>query len=213
MGEVVSIPAVESWVRDRLEADGSPAHGWLHTDRVRNHIRPLAQAEGVDPVLAELAALLHDVGRTQPGPEKEHGARSAALAEPLLQSLPLAEHERQAVLHAIRRHNSKRADSPLLCILRDADMIDGLGAVGLMRGFMSKGHLPPYNPGAPFESDGDGWPAANAGDQILGQIKFYDWLNTETARQMAEERFDFMRTFVAQVQWELAEGSNGPADG
>ena len=39
-----------------------------HRSRAAN-IRILARAEGVDPFLAELAALLHDVGRTQPGPE------------------------------------------------------------------------------------------------------------------------------------------------
>jgi uncharacterized protein len=207
MAEATSIAAVESWVRDKLEAGGSPAHGWLHTDRVRHHIRYLAQAEDVDPVLAEIAALLHDVGRTEPGPEEEHGARSAAMAEPLLHTLPLADGERQAVLHAVRWHNSTRADSPLLCTLRDADMLDGLGAIGIMRGFMSKGHLPRYDPGAPFERDGSGWPAFSASDQILGQMRFYAWLNTETARQMAVERFDFMRAFVAQVQREV------PADG
>jgi HD superfamily phosphodiesterase len=131
------------------------------------------------------------------------------MAEPLLRNLPLADGQREAVLHAVRWHNSGRADSPLLCILRDADMLDGLGAIGLMRGFMSKGHLPPYDPRAPFERDAGGWPASSASDQILGQIKFYHWLNTETARRMAAERFDFMRAFVDQVQRELPDGASG----
>jgi HD superfamily phosphodiesterase len=131
------------------------------------------------------------------------------MAEPLLRSLPLADGECEAVLHAVRWHNSKRADTPLLCVLRDADMLDGLGAIGIMRGFMSKGHLPPYEPGAPFETAGGGWPASNASDQILGQMRFYDWLNTETARRMAAERLDFMRAFVAQVRREVLDGGDG----
>jgi HD superfamily phosphodiesterase len=93
---------VEAWVRQRLDGSRSVAHGWPHTDRVRNHILILACAEGVDPFLAELAALLHDVGRSQLGPENEHGARSAAMAEPLLAELLLADDERKAVLHAVR---------------------------------------------------------------------------------------------------------------
>ncbi len=165
------LTAVQTWVREKLEAGGGIAHGWLHTDRVRHHIRILAPAEGVDPLLAELAALLHDVGRTQPGPEDEHGARSAILAEPLLAGLPLTGDEREAVLHAIRWHNSQRADTPLLRVLRDADMLDGLGAIGIMRAFMSKSHLPPYDPAAPFEVNGDPWSLATCSDQILGPEK------------------------------------------
>jgi uncharacterized protein len=199
----VIVGQVEAWVRGMLDSDGKPAHGWLHTDRVRCSVLILARSEGVDPALAELAALLHDVGRTQPGPEDEHGARSAAMAEPLLADLPLAASEREAVLHAIRWHNSKRRDTLLLCILRDADMLDGLGAIGIMRAFMSKGHFPPYDPEVVFAGGSAPWPAVYASDQVLGQMKFYDWLNTETARRMAKDRIAFMRGFVAQLQREV----------
>jgi uncharacterized protein len=205
-----AVEQVEAWVRERLEATSQRAHGWLHTDRVRHHILILARAEGVDPVLAELAALLHDVGRAEPGPEDEHGARSAAMAKPLLAGLPLTCEEREAVLHAVRWHNSGRDDTLLLCILRDADMLDGLGAIGIMRAFISKGHLPPYDPGAPFEDGGDRWPAAHASDQVLGQATWYDWLNTDKARQIAGDRTAFMHTFVAQIRQELATDDQCP---
>jgi uncharacterized protein len=202
------LATVEAWVREKLEAGNSVAHGWLHTDRVRHHIRTLAAAEGVDPLLAELAALLHDIGRTQPGPEDEHGARSAALAEPLLASLPLAAGDREAVLHAVRWHNSQRADTPLLRVLRDADMLDGLGAVGIMRAFMSKSNLAPYDPNAPFQVDGDPWSLATCSDQIHAQRTWLNWLNTDAARQIAQDRAAFMDTFLTQVQHELP-----PSDG
>ena len=199
-----AVEQVEAWVCARLEAANQGAHGWLHADRVRRHILILAPAEGVDPILAELAALLHDVGRTEPGPENQHGARSAAMTEPILAGLPLTDEEREAVLHAVRWHNSGRADTALLCILRDADMLDGLGAIGIMRAFMSKGHLPPYDPSAPFEEGGHRWPAVCASDQVLGQVTWYDWLNTDKARQIAADRTAFMHAFVAQIRQELA---------
>jgi uncharacterized protein len=197
------VARVEAWVRETLEADGTPAHGWLHTERVRRHIQVLARTEGADPVLAELAALLHDVGRTLPGPESEHGARSAELAAPLLSDLGLSEAEQEQVLHAVRWHNSKRDDTRLLCVLRDADMLDGLGAVGIMRALMSKGQMPPYEPQTPFDGGVSGWPAATAADQILGQLRFFGWLNTNTAREMGEDRYRFMQAFVAQARLEL----------
>jgi uncharacterized protein len=204
------LDVVEAWVREILEQRDSRAHGWLHTDRVRRNIQPLARAEGVNLLLAELAALLHDVGRTQSGPEGEHGVRSAAMAEPLLARLALTHEEREAVLHAIRWHNSGRDDTPLLCILRDADMLDGLGAMGILRAFMSKSHLSPYNPDAPFEEGSSQWPPSYSSDQLLGQMAWYERLNTDTARQLAEERFAFMQAFVVQARSEiLAMGETG----
>jgi uncharacterized protein len=197
------IVLVEAWVRKLLDAGDSTAHGWLHTDRVRRNIQVLAHSEGVDPLLAELAALLHDVGRAQPGPEREHGARSAAMAAPLLAELSLNGKEREDVLFAIRWHNSSRDDTPLLCILRDADMLDGLGAIGIIRALMSKSHLSPYDPQAPFESGSDRWPPKYTSDQLLGQMTWYKRLNTDTARQLAKERFAFMQAFVAQARREI----------
>ena len=197
------LAAVETWSRARLQGHDSVAHGWLHTDRVRRQAVTLARAEGVDPVLAEMAALLHDVGRTQPGPEEEHGARSAAMAAPFLAELALDDTERAAVLYAVRWHNSRRDDSPLLCVLRDADMLDGLGAMGIIRAFMSRSHLPPYDPDDPFGDNDKRWPALYSSDQFLGQMAWYDYLNTETARRMAAGRVAFMRAFVAQAQREI----------
>jgi uncharacterized protein len=194
---------LEAWVRKTLKGDRKRAHGWLHTDRVRANIRILARAEGVDLVLAEASALLHDVGRTQPGPEQEHGARSASMAGPLLEELALNPKDRNAILHAIRWHNSLRDDTALLCILRDADMLDGLGAMGIMRAFMSKSHLPPYNADRPFQHDTSRWPPDYASDQLLGQMEWYDGLNTDTARQMAKKRIAFMARFVSQARDEI----------
>jgi uncharacterized protein len=202
-GKQAAVAAVEVWAREKLESGGTVAHGWLHTDRVRRNALLLARAEGVDLALAELAALLHDVGRTQPGPEDEHGARSAAMAAPLLAELPLTDDEREEILHAVRWHNSPRGDTALLLVLRDADMLDGLGAIGLMRAFMSKGHLPPYDPDTPFDEGNARRPAIYVSDQVFNQTSFYDRLNTGTARQMAAERTTFMRAFVAQMRQEI----------
>jgi uncharacterized protein len=205
-----TLAKVEAWARERLDGSGSVAHGWLHTERVRNHILVLARAEGVDPFLAELAALLHDVGRSQPGPETEHGARSAAMAEPLLAELPLTTTELTEVLFAIRWHNSGRTDTPLLRVLRDADMLDGLGAIGIMRAFRSRTHLPAYDPEAPFANSNGRWPPLYASDQLLGQMAWINYLNTDTARQMAQERYDFMQAFITQARRESAATDKYP---
>ncbi len=198
-----ALAELEAWVRKTLETDRKRAHGWLHTERVRASIRVLARAEGVDPFLAEAAALLHDVGRTQPGPEAEHGARSASMAGPILESLALDPEESRAILHAVRWHNSQRDDTLLLCILRDADMLDGLGAMGIMRAFMSKSHLLPYDADKPFQGGSSRRPPDYASDQLLGQMEWFGYLNTETASQMARKRIAFMERFVTQARDEV----------
>ena len=198
-----ALAELEAWVRKTLETDRKRAHGWLHTDRVRASIRILAQAEGVDPFLAEAAALLHDVGRTQPGPEAEHGARSASIAEPFLEELAVDPQDSRAILHAVRWHNSQRDDTLLLRILRDADMLDGLGAMGIMRAFMSKSHLLPYDANEPFRDGSSRWPPDHASDQLLGQMEWYGYLNTDTAREMARKRIAFMERFITQARDEV----------
>jgi uncharacterized protein len=202
-GRITLVARVETWVRQQFEAGEAPAHGWLHTDRVRRNALILARAEGVDPVLAELAALLHDVGRTGPGPENEHGARSAAMAGPVLAGSPLTAGEADQVLHAVRWHNSGRTDTQLLCLLRDADMLDGLGAMGIARALIHKSHLLLYDPGAPFKKGGDPWPAIYCSDQIEGLMGWYDRLNTATARDMGQDRVAFMEQFIAQARLEI----------
>jgi uncharacterized protein len=203
------LAVLEAWVRELLEASVKRAHGWLHTGRVRANIRVLARAEGVDLFLAEAAALLHDVGRTQPGPEAEHGARSAAMAGPHLEALSLSPEDVEAILHAIRWHNSLRDDTPLLRILRDADMLDGMGAMGIMRAFMSKSDLLPYDFAHPFQDGTQRWPPSYSSDQLQGQMEWYDRLNTETARLMAKRRIDFMTAFITQARDEIMLDTDG----
>jgi len=116
---------------------------------------------------------------------------------------PLTADEADQVLHAIRWHNSGRTDTQLLCLLRDADMLDGLGAIGIARALMSRSHLPPYDPGAPFEGGADRWPAMYCSDQIKGQMDWYNRLNTTTAREMAKDRIAFMEQFITQARLEI----------
>jgi len=198
-----ALAEIEAWVRETLVTSEVSAHGWFHTDRVRANIRILAHAEDVDSFQAEVAALLHDVGRTQPGPETEHGARSASLARPLLEALGVPDGEVQAIVHAIRWHNSLRDDTPLLRILRDADMLDGLGAMGIIRAFMSKSYLPPYNANEPFQDGSNRWPPSYCSDQLLGQMAWYARLNTDTAQRIAKKRIEFMASFIDQALDEI----------
>jgi uncharacterized protein len=196
---------VDAWARDALDSHPVTAHDWLHVQRVRRLAVGIAREEGVDPWLAAVAATIHDVGRASPGPGAEHGLRSSAMAAPLLAELGLAIAEQQAVLHAVRWHNSGRSDTPLLCVLRDADMLDGMGAIGLMRALMSKHMLPPYESEALFDGE-PRRPAASVADQVRFQMEWMGWMNTDAGRRLAKGRYEFMRLFADQVRAELGDG-------
>ena len=101
-------------------------------------------------------------------------------------------------------------------IIRDADALDALGSVGIMRAFTSKYFLPEYDPnnirGETWglsseefrESFGEGLGVVKyIIDQINQQIRYYDNLHTRTARQIAKPFVKFMKDFVLQLELEI----------
>ena len=50
----------EAFTRQTLEGEGT-GHDWWHINRVRNNALQIAQEEGADLFVVELAALLHDI--------------------------------------------------------------------------------------------------------------------------------------------------------
>ncbi len=89
----------------------------------------------MDVVIA--AALLHDVGRPLERPTGQHHAvLSARLAAAVLESVGFPVEKISRVLEAIEGHSYSgggAADAPEACLLRDADRLDALGALGYAR--------------------------------------------------------------------------------
>jgi len=84
-------------------------------------------------------ALLHDIGRTMS--DEMHGLIGGAMAEELLRSLGLGREEIDRITKVIVRHTVASHVAPESVeerIVYDADGLDRLGAMGLLRGFMGK---------------------------------------------------------------------------
>jgi uncharacterized protein len=205
------------------------AHDFKHVDRVRGWAVRIAEREGFEDLeLVEAAALLHDIGLAQVERRNQHAQVGAEIAAQFLREKQLfTDQEVDAIYEAIRCHSSPSGGGKLGEILRDADKLDAMGAVGIMRAFTSKYAKPEYSP---YSVKGDTWGKTmqefekrfaegwGIGDYILDQvnfqISFFGELRTETAKRIAEPLVQFMKAYVLQLETEIKAGGNhGLADG
>tara|TARA_B100000686_G_scaffold335815_1_gene404893 strand:- start:301 stop:951 length:651 start_codon:yes stop_codon:yes gene_type:complete len=192
------------------EASG---HDWPHVQRVWKMARTLAKKEGADETVVELAALLHDIadwkfhnGDESKGPERgrqwltENHAPNNII---------------QAVCEIIATISYKGAGVPTPMktlegkVVQDADRLDAIGAVGIARafaygGFKGRAIYHPNEPPTPHQSFEDY--KKNKGHTIN---HFYekllllrDRMNTESGRQMAQQRHQFMKNYLEQFYQE-----------
>lgn len=85
----------------------------------------IARKRGLDPELAAMAAMLHDLHAYKSGSYDDHAHKGAALAEEILHELKLTnEEENRIICSAIYHHDDKQTvDSPMDEVLKDADVI------------------------------------------------------------------------------------------
>jgi len=214
------IKQVENYAKKIMKEE--VAHDFKHVDRVRNWALRIAKEEGYHDIeIVEVTALLHDVGLPYVEERRMHGAIGAEMATKFLRERGFFEEETiEEIANAIRYHCSlEDRGGKLPDILRDADSMDALGAVGIMRAFTSKSSKPEYEPG---NVRGDTWGVSSRGfderldskmevgdyiiDQINFQISLYDDLSTETARRLAKPLVEFMKDYVIQLQREIEGG-------
>src|SRR3972149_6359381 len=121
--------------------DDDPVHGFDHVLRVYRMAEHLAQIEGADLEIVRAAALLHDAqGSATAGGDIgrfNHQHASAEFARQVLETEGWPEEKIAAVQHCIRAHRFRDGSEPPRTleakILFDADKLDVLGAIGIVR--------------------------------------------------------------------------------
>jgi len=214
------IQAVETYVVRAMEMFACPdlriAHGFQHVDRVRGWALHIAREEGYpDLELVEASALLHDVGLAAVTDRWDHGRVGAEMAARFLREQELfAEQDIVAIAEAIRSHNAPPGGGGLLgTILREADTLDALGAVGVMRAFASRYDKPPY---LGQQVKGETWGLAIADfevrftngtgtgpaivDQVNFQLSLHGNLQLTSSQRAAAPLVAYMREFLAQLE-------------
>jgi len=197
------VPPTEAIVRERM-AGQAAGHGMDHVLRVLESTRAIQSEAGGDLETVELAALLHDVGDA-----KFHDGveRSAEFTREILGGLGADKELIEHVAHIVDNISFRKGESakPLSLegrVVQDADRLDALGAIGIVRA-IEYGAAPPNGvPVQPFY-------LADAGDAKTGVGHFHEKLfklkslmNTDAGRRMAQDREAFMQTFLDQFMRE-----------
>ena len=86
----------------------------------------IAKKRGLDPEIASMAAMLHDLHAYKSGSYDDHAHKGADLAREILGELKLTdEAETDMICSAIYHHDDKLVtDGPMDEVLKDADVID-----------------------------------------------------------------------------------------
>lgn len=192
-------------------------HNFDHVLRVYRTAERLAQAENADLEIVRAAALLHDVADSAAGSQqrKEHHIASAEFAAGVLAEEGWPPERIAAVQHCIRAHRFRHnGDEPLTVeakVLFDADKLDVLGAIGVVRvvAYATLAGQPIYaEPSARFLASGEkepGEPHSAYHEHLFKLVKIKDRLFTHAAKEVAEERDGYIRAFFERL---IAE-SNG----
>lgn len=204
------INRTKEYIKKEFESEGS-GHDWWHVYRVRNLAIKIANLEGGDLFLIEMAALLHDLDDWKICSEDELRVEKWLLELDLEKSVQtkIIEITRQVSFKGANVEN--KAISPEAKIVQDADRLDAIGAIGIARTFSyggSKGRLI-YDPGIKPEMHNsfDAYkkttsPTINHFYEKLLLLK--DRLNTKTAKKIAVSRHQYLTEYLNQFfkEWE-----------
>lgn len=196
-------------------ANAETGHDWFHIERVYKTAQTINAIEKGDQLVVELAALLHDIadskfnnGDEEIGPQK---------AGDFLKTIGV---EDETILHVqeIIRNLSYKASlgtvtfkSKELDVVQDADRLDAIGAIGIARAFTYGGYKNRvlYDPAIPTnlnmskeEYKNTTAPTLNHFYEKLLLLK--DLMKTETGKLMAQQRHEFMLSYLDQfyAEWE-----------
>ncbi len=184
-----------------LQSGESTGHDWFHTQRVLAKSCEIARQEDCNMEIVQVAALLHDVADHKFGYTKQ--TRGALLRQLMTETAFPAELQ-EAVIEVVesisfsegvpcREILRKESD-----VVKDADRLDALGAIGIARAFAYGGKMgrPIYDPEDPANS------LQHFDDKLL---HLAEGMCTETGKAMAAERHEFLLQFKEQFlrEWNL----------
>jgi uncharacterized protein len=202
-----------AFVKKQLE-NAESGHDWFHIERVYKTALTISKTEKCHELVIQLGALLHDIADSKfHNGDETIGPKTARI---FLESQNCNAEVINHVVQIIENISFKGGkvdrnfSSIELNIVQDADRLDAIGAVGIARTFNYGGfkNRPIYDPEihpnmnmTKDEYKNSTAPTINHFYEKLLLLK--NKMNTETGKKMAQNRHDFMETFLAQfyAEW------------
>lgn len=204
------------------------AHDMDHVMRVYNTALNIAKHENkVDLDILKVATLLHDIARVKEDNDKTgitcHAEESSRMCVPILRKMGYSLDKIEKIKHCISSHRYKTNNKPETIeakILFDADKLDSLGAIVILRAGMWMGRygcgiFPRIKLNEYIKSNlVDGKLTGRIKDNSLHNIfyeheikgkKLVEKMHTKEAKRIAKERFKYVDMFLNRVEKE-AEG-------
>lgn len=202
-------------VKEKLEGTES-GHDWFHIERVWKLSLKIHEKEGGNQLIIELASLLHDIA----DPKFHNGDETIAskIVNQFLTEQNLDPETIEKVIFIIenmsfKNRNDAPKDLPLeLKIVQDADRLDAIGAIGIARTFNFGGYKnnlmyhpdiePKLNQSKEEYKKSNGTTINHFYEKLL---LLRDLLNTDTAKEIAEHRHQFMLQFLDEFykEWNV----------
>ncbi|WP_313099454.1 HD domain-containing protein [Epilithonimonas sp.] len=202
-------------VQEKLEGTES-GHDWFHIERVWKLSLKIQEKEGGDKLIIELAALLHDIA----DPKFHNGDET--LATKIVTNFLTKQNLNPIIIEKVifiienmsfKNRNDAPENLPLeLKIVQDADRLDAIGAIGIARTFNFGGYKnnlmyhpdikPKLNQTKEEYKKSNGTTINHFYEKLL---LLKDLLNTDTAKNIANHRHQFMLQFLEEFynEWNV----------
>ena len=173
----------------------SEIHAKDHILRVLKGCIELGKKLDADLEVLVAATYLHDLGRHYINAEA-HGELGAQKALPVLERIGFPPEKRAAVLHAIRVHDVAAAPEDRTSleskILYDADKLDTLSAVGILRYILR-------------------WYGRTSMDSILVDIdNRWNGLALPETRDLCQKDYEYIKDYFTRLKTELSVADREP---
>jgi uncharacterized protein len=206
------INQAEEFAKDFFKNDSS-GHDWYHTNRVRNMALKIAEEEGADIFICEMAALLHDVADEKFNTSEQAGIHNVSN---WLTTHHVDEEKKRHIMEIISTMSYKGGSNEKVRslegnVVQDADRLDALGAIGIARTFAyagAKGQAM-YDPNIPVRKQMTKEEYRNEKSTAINHFyeklfKLKGLMNTNTGKRLAEEKHQYMELFIQTFlnEWE-----------
>lgn len=211
MDKELIVKQTMNFVKDKLKQEGS-GHDWYHIERVYNMSKYILKHEDADDFIVEMTSLLHDIDDWKFSDDNKSNTYTVEI---FLKSVGVSNECISKIVNIIKTMSYKGGivdstqETVEGMIVQDADRLDAIGAIGIARTFTYGGYKNNliYDPNIKpieFTSLDE---VKNKENTTINHfyeklLKLKDLMNTRTAQKIAQQRHEFMVSFLNEFYYE-----------